>query len=406
MQGHQDLFAKAFGYTRARTARAEGWYPYFRAIESGAGAEVTIEGRRVIMIGSNNYLGLTQHPYVIEKAQKAIAEYGTGCTGSRFLNGNLALHEELEDRLARFMDKPACLVFSTGYQTNLGTIDALAGRHDRVLSDSMNHASIFDANRLSFAKSHKIRHNDLADLERLLRDNSDVSGGTLVVTDGVFSMEGDLADLEGIAQLRRRYGFRLMIDDAHGVGVMGPTGRGTAEHFGVEDSADLIMGTFSKSLASIGGFIVAEPEVIDFVKHHSRALIFSASPPPAAVAAVIGALDVIEAEPERRRILWENVEKMRTGFQEIGLDTGPSVTPVIPLVIGEEEDTFSFWNALFDAGIFTNPIVPPAVPPGRCLLRTSYMATHTPEMLDHVLEVVAAVAEHVGVSAATAASAR
>ncbi len=395
--GAHDLFSKAYAFTRAQSARAEGWYPYFQPISSGADAEVVIQGRRVVMIGSNNYLGLTQHPYVIEQAQKAISDYGSGCTGSRFLNGNLALHEELEGRLARFMNKPACLVFSTGYQTNLGTIDALAGRHDRILSDSMNHASIFDANRLAFGKAFKYRHNDLVDLERLLKEDEDYEG-TLVVTDGVFSMEGDLAELEGMAALRDNYDFRLMVDDAHGVGVMGPNGRGTAEHFGVEESADIIMGTFSKSLASIGGFIVAEPQVIDFVKHHSRALMFSASPPPAAVAAVIASLDIIEAEPERRERLWQNVRKMRDGYREIGLDTGPSVSPVIPLVIGEEEQTFYFWNALFQAGIFTNPIVPPAVPPTKCLLRTSYMATHTTEMLDHVLEVVEEVADRVGLS--------
>lgn len=397
----RDLFAKAYAFTRAQSAKAEGWYPYFQPISSGADAEVMIRGRKVVMIGSNNYLGLTQHPYVIEMAQKAISDYGSGCTGSRFLNGNLALHEELEERLARFMNKPACLVFSTGYQTNLGTIDALAGRHDRIFSDSMNHASIFDANRLSFAGALKYRHNDLTDLERLCKE-ADHIGGTLVVTDGVFSMEGDLADLTGISGLRDQYGFRLMVDDAHGVGVMGANGRGTAEHFGVEDAADIIMGTFSKSLASIGGFIVAETNVIDYVKHHSRALIFSASPPPAAVAAVIAALDIIEAEPERRQQLWENVEKMRKGYREIGLDVGPSETPVIPLVIGEEAHTFYFWNALFQAGIFTNPIVPPAVPAGKCLLRTSYMATHTPEMLDHVLEVVAETADRVGLSKTTA----
>ncbi|MFQ5966108.1 MAG: aminotransferase class I/II-fold pyridoxal phosphate-dependent enzyme [Acidimicrobiia bacterium] len=402
METSNDIFAKASAFTRAQSAKAEGWYPYFQPISSGADAEVTIRGRKVVMIGSNNYLGLTQHPYVIEMAQKAISDYGSGCTGSRFLNGNLELHEELEERLARFMDKPACLVFSTGYQTNLGTIDALAGRHDRVLSDAMNHASIFDANRLSFAKAVKYRHNDLSDLERLLKEDNGL-GGTLVVTDGVFSMEGDLAELQGMSGLRDQYGFRLMVDDAHGVGVMGANGRGTAEHFRVEKAADIIMGTFSKSLASIGGFIVSDAHVIDYVKHHSRALIFSASPPPAAVAAVIAALDIIEAEPERRQRLWENVNKMRDGYRQIGLDVGPSETPVIPLVIGEEGHTFYFWNALFEAGIFTNPIVPPAVPQGKCLLRTSYMATHTTEMLDHVLDVVAATADRVGLTK-TAAS--
>ncbi len=382
-----DLFDKCRSFTRAREAREQGWYPYFKEIQSGAGPEVTIDGRKMIMIGSNNYLGLTQHPYVIEQAQKAIAKYGSGCTGSRFLNGTLDIHTELENRLARFMQTEAALVFSTGFQTNLGVISTVAGKDDLIFADRSNHASIVDGCRLSFGRTLKYKHNDFADLERLLKNNHDAAG-KLIVTDGVFSMEGDIVDLPAILELARKYNARVMVDDAHSIGVLGKHGRGTAEHYGLPTSeVDLVMGTFSKSFASLGGFIAGEAYVIDYIKHNARALIFSASMPPAAVATVIAALDILEREPELLDRLWHNVKKMKKAFDEMGYNTGNSKTPIIPIIIGDEMETFTFWRALFDAGIFANPAVAPAVPPGQGLIRTSYMATHTDDILDKVLEV-------------------
>jgi 8-amino-7-oxononanoate synthase len=384
-----DLFDKAYNYTRATEALQEGWYPYFKPIQSGAGAVVTVDGRDMIMIGSNNYLGLTQHPEVIDAGVQAMQKYGSGCTGSRFLNGTLDLHEELEVELARYMNKEACLLFSTGFQTNQGFISTIIGKNDLVLSDRANHASIVDGTRLAFGKTIKYRHNDMEDLERILETDlvREHKGGILLVTDGVFSMEGDLANLPRIVELKKKYGFRLMVDDAHGVGVMGEHGRGTAEHFGVEDDVDIVMGTFSKSFASLGGFIVGEAKVLSFIKHHSRALMFSASMPPSNVACVLAALNIIEREPERREQLWKNPRKMHTGFTDLGFDIGPTETPVVPLLIGSDEDTFGFWHTVYEAGIFSNPIITPAVEPGKGLLRTSYMATHTDEILDTVLEI-------------------
>ena len=382
-----DLFDKCRAFTRAQEAREQGWYPYFKEIQSGAGPEVTIDGRRMIMIGSNNYLGLTQHPHVIESAQKAIAKYGSGCTGSRFLNGTLDLHTELENRLARFMQTEAALVFSTGFQTNLGVISTIAGRDDIIFADRSNHASIVDGCRLSFARVLKYRHNDFDHLEKLLQNHDD-DAGKLIVTDGVFSMEGDIVDLPKIVELARKYNARVMVDDAHSIGVLGKHGRGTAEHYGLSPKdVDLVMGTFSKSFASLGGFIAGDAYVIDYIKHHARALIFSASMPPGSVAAVIAALDVIESEPELLEKLWRNVNKMKEGFDEMGFNTGNSRTPIIPILIGDEMATFEFWRKLYENGIFTNPAIAPAVPPGHGLIRTSYMATHTDDILDHVLEV-------------------
>ncbi len=381
-----DLFDKCRAFTRAQEARTQGWYPYFKEIQSGAGAEVWVDGRKMIMIGSNNYLGLTQHPHVLESQKKAVDKYGSGCTGSRFLNGTLDLHTELEERLARFMQTEAALVFSTGFQTNLGVISTIAGREDIIFADRNNHASIVDGCRLSFARTLKYRHNDFEQLERLLQ--SEPEAGKLIVTDGVFSMEGDIVNLPALLELARKYNARVMVDDAHSIGVLGKHGRGTAEHFGLPTTeVDLVMGTFSKSFASLGGFIAGESYVIDYIKHHARALIFSASMPPAAVAAVIAALDIIENEPEHLERLWKNVRKMKKGFDEMGFNTGNSQTPIIPILIGEDMDTFNFWRRLFEHGIFANPAVPPAVPPGQGLIRTSYMATHTDDILDHVLEV-------------------
>lgn len=349
----------------------------------------------MIMLGSNNYLGLTNHPKVKEAAIEAIRRYGSGCAGSRFLNGTLDIHVQLEERLASFFRKEAALTFSTGYQTNLGVISALAGKDDVVIVDKLDHASIIDACRLSFAEMRKFKHNDMKSLELVLREVGD--RGKLVVVDGVYSMEGDIAPLPDILELCRKHGARLMVDDAHGVGVLGDTGRGTAEHFGLEKEVDIIMGTYSKSLASIGGFVVASEQVVHFMKHTSRPLIFSASPPPASVAAVIAALDIIEQEPERRDRLWENTRRMMTALKGMGFDTSVAQTPIIPLVMGGMERAFMMWKRLNQEGVFVNPVVPPAVPPGRCLIRTSYMATHTPEQLDRVLAILESAGRELGV---------
>lgn len=393
-----NLFDKCKGgFARAKQAQEEGWYPYFKAIQSGADTEVMIDGKKMIMIGSNNYLGLTQDERVKNAAKEAVDKFGSGCTGSRFLNGTLSLHEELEERLADFMQREAALIFSTGFQTNQGTVSTIVGKDDLVFGDRDNHASIVDACRLAFGKLLKYRHNDMDDLERLLKANQDHFGGKLIVTDGVFSMGGDIVDLPRLVELSGEYNARVMVDDAHSIGVLGANGRGTAEHFGLADKVDITMGTFSKSFASIGGFIVADAEVIHYIKHSSRALIFSASMPPAATATVIAALDILIKEPERREKLWANVNKMRKGFQELGFNTGNSETPIIPVIIGEDEATFAFWKLAYENGIFTNPVISPAVPPGMSLLRTSYMATHSDEELNIVLDVFEKIGNQMGV---------
>jgi 8-amino-7-oxononanoate synthase len=381
-----DIFEKCWNYKPAKIARKKGYYPYFIAIDSGQGSEVTSKGKNLIMIGSNNYMGLVSHPKVIEASRAALEKYGSGCTGSRFLNGTLDIHEKLEEELADFMNKEAALVMSTGFQTNLATLSCLLAKGDVVITDRADHASIVDGCRLGFGKIVKYRHNDMDDLERVLKNIGD-GPGKLIVTDGVFSMEGDIVDLPRVVELKKRYNTRLMVDDAHSIGVLGPQGNGTAAHFGLDDEVDIVMGTFSKSFVSIGGFIAADFDVVDFVKHHGRALIFSASMPPASVAAVRAALEIIRAEPKRRDQLWKNAKKMREGFQAMGYDTGTSNTPIIPVVIGEDIKTFYFWKTLFENGIFTNPVVTPAVPPGQSLIRTSYMATHTEQELDQVLEI-------------------
>ncbi len=378
-----DIFDKCSKFDKAKELISQGIYPYFRVIESAQDPEIIMNGRRMVMIGSNNYLGLTNHPKVKEAAIEAIKKYGTGCAGSRFLNGTLNIHVELEEKLARFMRKEAALVFSTGFQVNLGVISALVGKDDIVIIDKMDHASIIDGCRLSFGEVKKFRHNDMNDLKRMLREYE--SKDKLIVVDGVFSMEGDIAQLHEIIALAKSYGARVMVDDAHGIGVLGQTGRGTAEHFGLEEEVDLIMGTYSKSLASIGGFIAGSADVIHYVKHTARPLIFSASPPPASVASVSAALDIIENEPERRKTLWRNTNKMFKGFTELGFEVGPSRTPIIPIVVGDNENAFVMAMMLQEEGIFANVAVSPAVPNGRALIRTSYMATHTEEQLDKVL---------------------
>jgi len=375
---------------------AAGLYPYFRAIQSGPGSEVIIDGKKMIMIGSNNYLGLTGHPKVIEAAINAIRKYGSGCTGSRFLNGTLDLHEELEYRLAKFMNREAALCFSTGFQTNQGAISTLVGKDDLVFTDRADHASIVDGCRLAFGKTIKYKHNDMDDLERVLKMYADTEAGKLIVTDGVFSMEGDIVKLPRLAELAKKYNARIYIDDAHSIGVLGKHGRGTGEYWNMEHAVDVVMGTFSKSFASLGGFIAGDEYVIHYIKHHARALIFSASMPPAAVATVLACLDIIESEPERLEQLWKNTRKMKEGFTSLGFNTGNSETPIIPIFIGEEERCFAFWKLLFENGIFANPTIAPAVPPGQALIRTSYMATHTEEELDRVLETFAKLGKKFG----------
>lgn len=383
-----DLFDKLLGsptVQRVQGLREAEVYPYFREIsESEGGTHVVANGRRLVMAGSNNYLGLTHHPHVIDATRAAIARYGTGCTGSRFLNGTLTLHVELERRLAKFLGREASITSGTGFQTNVGALGALASRGDVIFGDRDNHASLIDGCRLAFGKLVKYRHNDMEDLERLLRETP-CEGGRLIVADGVFSMLGDLAPLPDMVALARRYDARLMVDDAHAVGVLGQHGRGSAEHFGVEAGVDLVVGTFSKSFATIGGFVAGRADVIDYLKHASRSVVFSASMPPSNVATVLACLDVIEAEPERRERLWRNVRRMKQGFDDLGFEVIDHGSPILSIVIGSDEATFEFNRRLFEEGVFVNPVVPPAVPEGQSLLRTSYMATHTDEDLDAIL---------------------
>jgi 8-amino-7-oxononanoate synthase len=390
------LLEKCSRYTRAREVQAAGFYPYFIPIEASHDTEVVIRGERKIMVGSNNYLGLTHHPYVLEKAREALYRYGTGCTGSRFLNGTLDLHEQLEHELAAFMGTENALVFSTGYQTNLGVIATLVGRSDHLFLDKLNHASIVDGASLVYGTVHRYPHGDLAALERQL-SAVPADAQKIVVTDGVFSMEGDIADLPGLSALCDRYGAELMVDDAHSVGVLGVDGAGTASHFGMTDKVLLTMGTFSKSFASIGGFVAGPEPILHYLRHHARSLIFSASMPPASVATVLAALEVMRNEPERRENLWRLTRRMHQELTGLGFDIGKSETPVIPVVIGEMQDTFVMWKQLFDAGVFTNPVMPPAVPPSECRLRISLMATHTDEHLDAVLEAFASVGRQLAV---------
>ena len=391
-----DIFEKCAKATEYESGLKEsGYYFFFRKLESPQDSEVVVNGKRVIMIGSNNYLGLTNHPRVKEAALKAIEKYGSGCAGSRFLNGNLEIHEELEKKLARFFRKEAALVFATGYQTNLGAIPALVGRNDVAIIDKYDHASIIDGCRLSFGQVKKYRHNDMKDLERVLEGTKDKD--KLIIVDGVFSMEGDIADLPAIVRLAKAYGARIMVDDAHGIGVLGKGGRGTAEHFGLENEVDLIMGTYSKSLAAIGGFIAGPSEVVNWIKHLGRSMIFSASLPPSLVASVIAALDIVEEQPELRARLWRNTHKMLRGYKTLGYDTGTSETPIIPIIIKDTMKTYQMCKLLFENGVFVNPVINPAVPQGRELLRTSYMATHTEEQLDKVLAAFEKVGRQLGV---------
>jgi len=379
------VFDKCYQFTRAEEAMEMGIYPYFTPIQEVRGNKVRVDGREMIMVGSNNYLGLLDHPRVREAARTAIDRYGVATCGSRFLNGTLDIHVELEEKLAAFMHKEAALAFSTGFQTNQGIISTLIGRGEAVIADRMVHASIIDACRLSYGSVYKYKHNDMADLESQL-SSIDSKVGKLIVVDGVFSMEGDLANLPEIVALAKKYDARVMVDDAHGIGVMGKHGRGTAEHFGVEDDVDIIMGTFSKSFASLGGMVVGNRKVISYIKHFARSLIFSASITPASVATVLATLEIIQKEPERRERLWKITEKMKAELEAMGYDTGATETPIIPVYIRNDEQAFLLWRLLRENGIFTNPVIYPAVPKGHALIRTSYSATHTDEELETVLE--------------------
>jgi 8-amino-7-oxononanoate synthase len=389
-----DVFEKCRNFTAAKDAIERGIYPYFIPLNENEGTEVVFQGQRLIMCGSNNYLGLTTHPKVREAAIEAVKRFGTSCTGSRFLNGTLAMHEQLESELADWVGMEAALVFSTGMQTNLGTISALIGRDDVVILDKDDHASIVDGARLGYGKIERFRHNDMEHLERVLKSIPE-SAGRLIVVDGLFSMEGDLAPLPEMTQIAKKYGARLMVDDAHGMGVMGG-GRGTAAHFGVTTDVDLIMSTFSKSFASLGGFIAGDENTIHYIKHTARALIFSASIPPANTAAALAALHVMRDEPQHSHLVFEVADKMRKGFTELGFNIGNSITPVVPIIIGDDDRTFMTWKLLFEHGVFVNPVISPAVSPGHQLLRTSYMATHTDAQMDRVLEVFAKVGKEMG----------
>jgi 8-amino-7-oxononanoate synthase len=384
-----DLFQKCFNFTRADEVKAAGFYPYFRTIEENEGPVVRIEGREVIMAGSNNYHGLTTHPKVKEAALNAIKEYGTGCSGSRYLTGTLDLHIKLEEKLAEFLGKEAVLLFSTGYQTAQGIIPTLVNKDEYIISDKDNHACIVAANMMAkgaFAKFFRYKHNEMEDLERVIKQVP-FDTPKLVVSDGVFSTTGEIVELKELVRISKENNARILIDDAHSTGVIGVGGRGTASEFGLDNEVDMIMGTFSKTFASLGGFVGAKKEVINFLKHHASALIFSASPTPASVAAADAALDILKAEPERITNLIHNADKMRNGFRDMGFRVVEGRTAIVPVILGQDELTFVFWRKLFDAGIFVNAFVSPGVPPTMSMLRTSYMASHEDKHLDRILEV-------------------
>lgn len=380
-----DIFSKAFNFTKADEIKAAGLYPYFKPLTETDGTVVVIEGHKVIMAGSNNYLGLTNDSRLIEAAQNAITRYGTGCTGSRYLNGTLDLHLELEDKLATFMRKEACVLFSTGYQANEGSIQTIAGRNDEIYSDRDNHACIVVGTLCSNAKTIRFAHNDMGQLRKLLeRSSPDI--GKIIVSDGVFSMSGQLANVPELVQIAKDFNARLYLDDAHAIGVIGENGRGSASVFNLLDQVDLISGTFSKSFASLGGFVVGEKPVIEYIRHSSPAHIFSASMPPANAATVLKALEILQTEQWRLDRLQVISDYMRKGLKDLGFNVWTSSTPIIPVVIGEMIDCFRFWKDLFEAGVYANAVVPPAVPQGQSLIRTSYSATHTDDQLNSILE--------------------
>lgn len=393
----RDIFDKANAFTRVDEAKALGVYPYFKPISEQNIGTVKVDGREMIITGSNDYLGLTQDRRLQEAASSVFDRYGTSCTGSRFLTGTLELHEELERRLANFTGYESVLTFSTGFLGVLSVISALTGRQDTLYFDRENHACLYDGARLSFGNLRKYRHNDLEDLERLLKKDADKPGGRLIVTDGIFSMSGHIADLPGIVELARKYDARIAVDDAHATGVLGANGRGTPEHFGLEDEIDLLMGTFSKSFASVGGFVAGPESVVDYVKHHARPFIFTAALPAMQVAATLKALDIMETEPWHREKLHDNADRLRDGLNALGYGTLSSETPIVPVLVGPDDLTLVFWKALWEAGVFTTPALPPGVPQEQSLIRTSVNANHTTEQIDRLVEVFAGVGESLGV---------
>lgn len=391
-----DLFEKCYAFQDARMLQQAGVYPFFRALEGAAGPRVVSDGKERVMVGSNNYLGLTQHPRVIEAAQKALEKYGTGCTGSRFLNGNTNLHEQLEAELAKYLQREAVLVYATGFMANLGSITSLVGRKDIIFSDRENHASIVEGQSAALGETIKYKHNDMGELERVLREYEHVPG-KLIVFDGVFSMTGRIVNLPEIVRLAKKYGARTYCDDAHALGVLGAAGRGTPDHFGLNDEVDLVMGTFSKSFASLGGFVAGKKDVIHYIKHKSRSFMFSASLPPASAATVLECTRLIQEEPQIVDRLWKNARKMKAGFEALGFDTMGTQTPVIPVLIGDDLKAFMFVKRLYELGVFATPVVSPAVPKGYALIRTSYMSTHEDKDLDFVLDVFAQVGREFGI---------
>ncbi len=394
-----DLFEKCWSFTRADEIKAAGYYPYFRPIEQNEGPVVRIEGRKIIMAGSNNYLGLTADPRVKAAAVKAIEQYGTGCSGSRYLTGTLDLHNRLEERLASFFGKESCLLYSTGYQTAQGVIATLVQKGEYVVSDRDNHACIVAGNLMAkgaFAEFVRYKHNDMSDLERVLAQLP-LEAPKLIVSDGVFSTSGTIVDLPALVAAAKKHNARIMIDDAHAVGVIGKGGRGTASHFGLEKDVDMTMGTFSKTFSSLGGFVVGDRSVINYLKHHAPALIFSASPTPASVAAALVSLDILEQEPERIDRLIANASKMRKGFVQMGFRVLDGQTAIVPVIIGDDLNTFVFWRELFDAGVFVNAFISPGVPNGMQMLRTSYMATHEDQHLDKILETFGTIGKKLGI---------
>ena len=392
----RDLFEKCYSFNRDQQAIELGFYPYFKAIQELKGTHVTVAGKDLIMVGSNNYLGLTTHPKVKQAALDALVKFGTSCSGSRFLNGTLELHEHLERTLADFMGKESAQVFTTGFLTNQGAISPLISRTDTIIVDRLVHASILEGVRLAFGKVRRFRHNDIDSLRKNLEASAD-STGILVIVDGVYSMEGDIAPLPDIVAVCKEYGARIMVDDAHGIGVLGRNGAGALEHFGLADQVDLVMGTFSKSLASLGGFIAGDAKVINYIKHHSRALIFSAAMPPSAVAAVQAAVEVIQTEPEIRENLWRNTKFLMDRITGLGFETGPTETPIVPMIVGDDIKAVMFWKTLFDEGLFTNCVISPGVPPGSQRIRMCLMATHTLDDLEKVATICGRVGKQLGI---------
>ena len=390
-----DILKKCYDFHVVNDLRKAGVYPYFHRVESQQGPETIVDGKKKVVVCSNNYLGLASHPKVIEASMEAAKKYGTSGTGSRFLNGTSDLHEKVEKKFAKYVNKEAAVLFTTGHHSNLGSISCLVGKGDVVITDRLDHASIIDGCRLSLGEMARFRHNDMADLERQLSKHH--GKAMLIVVDGVFSMEGDIANLPEISKLAKKHGARVFVDEAHSLGVLGENGSGTGSHFKMEDSVDVLMATASKSLASIGGFIASKAEVIDYIKHMARPMIFTASLPPACVGAIDAALDLIVAEPERRTKLMKNAEKMKKEFHLLGYDTNNSQSPIVPLTVGDDITAFKMWRMLFDEGVFTSPVVTPAVPEGHAIIRTSYMATHTDEHLDFILEKFKKIGKELGV---------